>query len=213
MPAFSLEAGARADFLGESGGAAAIASVGTEDGDRRDGGDSADASRGCRWRGRLEPVAGSRRATGRSSRKAAGVVARIELAEEGWRLSVGDAAPGAPVPGDVAAIVTGTAADILLLDAAVGLLADGDTRDLVAWFCGPTLDCDGVQPRVFTVTGLGNQLIRGHRIYESTNAYHVLRADGGEGDELRYWVATPGLFSGGPVRVEVDGEAFWRRIR
>ena len=213
MPAFPLEAGARADFLGESGGAAAIASVGTEDGTvvtaairPTPRGDADGADDWNLWR----ITAGEGTLFAESGGES---LARAELAEEGWRLRVGDAAPGAPVPGDFAAMVTGTAADILLLDAAVGLLAEGETRDLVAWFCGPTLDCDGVQARVFTVTGLGNQLIRGHRIYESTNAYRLTPTDGGEGDELRYWVATPGLFSGGPVRVEVDGEAFWRRIR
>ena len=56
--------------------------------------------------------------------------------------------------------------------------------------------CDGVEARAFTVTGLGTQLIRGHRIYESTNAYDLVPADGeeadggpadrGEADRLRY---------------------------
>ena len=109
-----------------------------------------------------------------------------------------------PVPGDVAAVLTGTPADILILDAAVGVLAQGDTRALAAWRCGPTLDCAGVEADRLTVTGLGTHIVRGHRIYESTNAYAITPADGAGTGRIDYWMAPPGLFSGGPVRIE-DG--------
>ncbi len=60
-----------------------------------------------------------------------------------------------PMAGDVAAVLTGTAADILILDTAVGLLPEGESRDLVAWHCGPRFDCGGVEAERLTVTGLG----------------------------------------------------------
>ena len=101
------------------------------------------------------------------------------------------AAMGAPVPGDVAALLTGTPADILILDAAVGVLAQGDTRALAAWRCGPTVDCAGVEADRLTVTGLGTHIVRGHRIYESTNAYAIAPADGAETGRIDYWMAPP----------------------
>ena len=133
--------------------------------------------------------------------------------DEGWRLTVGDEATGTPMAADAAAVLTGTAADILILDAAVGLLPEGESRDVVAWQCGPKLDCGGVGAERLTVTGLGTQLIRGHRIFESTNAYAMGPADGGDTGHVDYWIAPPGLFSGGPVRIEADGVSSWGRIR
>lgn len=202
-PPFAPEAGARSDFLGDAGGAAAIASAATDDATVvtaaiRDADvwnllqilTSADAF-DVRRDG--EPIAGA------------------ALSDDGWRLRVGEAM-GAPVPGEAAAVMTGTPADILILDAAVGLLGEGESRALVAWRCGPRLECGGVEAERLTVTGLGTQLIRGHRIYESTNAYAIAPADGGAG-RVAYWMAPPGLFSGGPVRIEADGAASWRRIR
>ena len=93
------------------------------------------------------------------------------------------------------------------------LLAEGESRNLVAWRCGPTVDCGASVPETLTVTGLGTQLIRGHRIYESTNVYDVTPAADGDAVSIRYWMAPPGLFSGGPVRIETDGASSWRRIR
>ncbi|MYE81058.1 MAG: amidohydrolase family protein [Gammaproteobacteria bacterium] len=203
-PPFAPEAGARSDFLGEAGGAAAIASAFTEEGTVvtaaiRDAdvwnllqittsSDAFDVQRDG------EPIAGA------------------ALENDGWRLTVGGEATGAPVPGEAAAVLTGTPADILILDAAVGLLGEGESRTLVAWRCGPRLACGGVEAERLIVTGLGTQLIRGHRIYESTNAYTVAPTDDGAG-RVAYWMARPGLFSGGPVRIEADGAASWRRIR
>ena len=140
-------------------------------------------------------------------------VAGAGVGDGGWRLSIGGEATGMRMAGDAAAVMTGTAADILILDAAVGLLPAGESRDLVAWHCGPRLDCGGVEAERMTVTGMGTQLIRGHRIFESTNAYAMGPADGGDTGHVDYWIAPPGLFSGGPVRIEADGVSSWRRIR
>ena len=140
-------------------------------------------------------------------------IAGAALSDDGWRLTVGGDATGAPVPGEAAAVITGTPADILILDAAVGLLGEGESRALVAWRCGPRLECGGIEAERLTVTGLGTQLIRGHRIYESTNAYAIAPSDDGGAGQVGYWIAPPGLFSGGPVRIEADGAASWRRIR
>ena len=203
-PALSPAAGARADFLGDSGGAAAIASAPTDDGTRVTA-----AMRDPDTWNLFEITTSS--GTFVAERDGTTVVSGV-LENDGWRLSVGQAT-GLPVPGDAAVLLTGTAADILILDAAVGLLGEGESRDLAAWRCGPRLECSGVEAERLTVTGLGTQLIRGHRIYESTNAYTVAPADGGKAGHLAYWVAPPGLFSGGPVRIEVDGVSSWRRIR
>lgn len=202
-PAFALEAGARSDFLGDAGGAAAIASASTEDGTVvtaaiRD----ADV-----WN--LLRILTS--ADAFDVRRDGEPIASAALSDDGWRLTVGEAT-GAPVPGEAAAVMTGAPADILILDATVGVLREGESRALVAWRCGPRLECGGVEAERLTVTGLGTQLTRGHRIYESTNAYAVAPADGGAG-RVAYWMAPPGLFSGGPVRIEADGAASWRRIR
>ena len=204
-PAFAPEAGARSDFLGDAGGAAAIASASSADGTvvtaaLRDAGT---------WG--LFRIATSPGAF--DIERAGEPVARAVLEDDGWRLTVGGETAGVPVPGETAAVMTGTPADILILDAAVGLLGEGETRTLAAWRCGPRLECGGVEAERLTVTGLGTQLIRGHRIYESTYAYAVGPADGGDAGRVGYWIAPPGLFSGGPVRLEADGAASWRRIR
>ncbi len=204
-PPFPLEAGARSDFLDESGGAAAIASVATDDGTVV----TAAIREADAWN--LFRITASPGAV--AVERDGGPATRAVLEDDRWRLTVGDAAMGTPVPGDVAAVLTGTPADILILDAAVGVLAQGDTRALAAWRCGPTVDCAGVEADRLTVTGLGTHIVRGHRIYESTNAYAVTPADGAETGRIDYWMAPPGLFSGGPVRIEDNGVASWRRIR
>ena len=204
-PTLPPEAGAPADFLGDAGGAAAIASVSTDDG--------AVVTAAIRevdaWS--LFRITTSPGAVG--VERDGAPAARAALEDDGWRLTVGGQAVGTPVPGDVASVLTGTPADILILDAAVGVLAQGDTRTLAAWRCGPTVDCAGVEADRLTVTGLGTHIVRGHRIYESTNAYVITPADGAETGRIDYWMAPPGLFSGGPVRIEADGVSSWRRIR
>ena len=110
-------------------------------------------------------------------------------------------------------MITGTPADILILDAAVGTLAAGETRELVLWDCGPDVDCAAAAPEPLTVTGRGTVLIHGHRIYESAHAYQVRPRDGAAGRSIDYWMAPPGLFSGGPVRIDFDAQRGWRRVR
>ena len=204
-PPLPPEAGAPADFLGDAGGAATIASVATDDGAVV----TAAIREADAWH--LFRITASPGAVG--VERDGAPVARAVLEDDGWRLTVGDAAMGTAVPGDVAALLTGTPADILILEAAVGVLAQGDTRALAAWRCGPTLDCAGVEAERMTVTGLGTRIVRGHRIYESTNAYAITPMDGADTGRIDYWMAPPGLFSGGPVRIEDDGVASWRRIR
>ncbi len=138
---------------------------------------------------------------------------RPERTSGDWQLRVGDAVVGAATVGDVAAVITGTPADILILDAAVGLLAADETRELVLWRCGPTLDCAGAKAEPMTVTGVGTEIINGHKAYESTNVYRVRPRRGRDRGAIDYWIAPPGLFSGGPVRIEVDGVSRWRRLR
>ncbi len=205
LPLIPPEAGARADFLGESGGAAAIASAPTDDGTLV----TAAIREADTWNLFRITTHEGVFAVERDGQP----VASAALEDGGWRLTVGGEATGTPMAGDAAAIMTGTAADILILEAALGLLPEGASRDLVAWRCGPRLDCAGVEAERLTGTGLGTQLIRGHRIYESTNAYAIAPGDGGDTGRVDYWIAPPGLFSGGPVRIEADGVASWRRIR
>ncbi len=203
-PPIPPEAGARSDFLGDSGGAASIASNRSGEGTVVTAAIRDDAD----WR------------TFRIASKAGAFVVeedgtpllRAESGNEGWHLTVGSQAAGDALPGDAAAVLTGTAADILILDAAVGPLPEGESRDLVAWRCGPRFDCNETAPEALTVTGLGTHLIRGHRIWESTNVYDLVPPGGGSGS-IRYWMAPPGLFSGGPARLETDGVQDWRRIR
>ena len=204
-PPIPPESGARADFLGESGGAATIASAPTDDGTLV----TAAIREADTWKLFRITTRGGAFDIERDGEPVAGAA----LEEGGWRLTVGGEATGMPMAGDVAAVLTGTAADILILDAAVGLLPEGESRDLVAWHCGPGLDCGGVEAERLTVTGLGTQLIRGHRIFESTNAYAIAPAVGGDTGQVNYWIAPPGLFSGGPVRIEANGVSSWRRIR
>ena len=204
-PAIPPEAGTRSDFLGDSDGAVSIASV-------RNGDETAVTAsiRGNgSWRTYLiRSIAGAFTVEENGS-----PALRAESSDDGWRLHIGSQAVGRAVRGDAAAVLTGTPADILILDAAVGLLAEGDSRDLVAWRCGPAVDCGASAPETLTVTGLGMHLVRGHRIWESTNVYDVTPAADSNADSIRYWMAPPGLFSGGPVRIETDGAPSWRRIR
>ncbi len=204
-PAIPPEAGARSDFLSDSGGAVSIASV--------QNGDETTVTAAIRgdgaWRTFLiRSIAGALVVEENGSS-----ALRAESSEDGWRLHIGSQAVGRAVRGDAAAVLTGTPADVLILDAAVGLLAEGDSRDIVAWRCGPAVDCGAIAPETLTVTGLGTRLIRGHRGYESTNVYDVVPAADGDAGSIRYWMAPPGLFSGGPVRIETDGAPSWRRIR
>ena len=204
-PAIPPEAGARSDFLSDSGGAVSIAST-------RDGEESI-VTAAIRDNGNWRTFVIRSSAGALVVEENGSSALHAESSEDGWRLSIGSQAVGDVMPGDVAAILTGTPADILILDAAVGLLAEGESRDLVAWRCGPAVDCGAAAPETLTVTGLGTQLVRGHRIYESTNVYDVAPAADGNAVSIRYSVAPPGLFSGGPVRIETDGAPSWRRIR
>ncbi|MDE0365686.1 MAG: amidohydrolase family protein [Gammaproteobacteria bacterium] len=197
-------AGARSDFLSDAGGAASIASSRSGDGTVVTAAIRDDAD----WRTfRISSTVGVFTVEEDGSS-----VLRAESGDRGWRLTVGSEAAGEALPGDAAAVLTGTAADILILDAAVGLLPEGKSRNLVAWRCGPRFDCSESAPERLTVTGLGTHLIRGHRIWESTNVYDLVPPGGGPGS-IRYWMAPPGLFSGGPARLETDGVQHWRRIR
>ena len=203
-PPMPPQAGARSDFLSDSGDAASIASSRSGDGTVVTAAirDSTD------WRTfRISSTPGVFTVEEDGS-----PVLRAESGDLGWRLTVGSETAGDALPGDVAAVLTGTAADILILDAAVGPLPEGEFRNLVAWRCGPRFDCSRSTPQRLTVTGLGTHLIRGHRIWESTNVNDIVPPGGGSGS-IRYWMAPPGLFSGGPARLEADGVQDWRRIR
>ena len=199
------EAGARSDFLSESGGAASIASART--------GDGTTLTAAIRENGAWRSFRITSNTTAFIVKEDGSPTRSVELTEDGWQLAMGSQAAGDAVPGNAGAILTGTAADILILDAVVGLLGEGETRDLVAWRCGPAFECRDSQAERLTVTGLGPQLVRGHRIYESTNVYDVGPTSGGGSGSIRYWMAPPGLFSGGPIRIEADGAQTWRRIR
>jgi|GEM_PF-2264470 len=126
----------------------------------------------------------------------------------GWRISGNDKA----LKADVAVVLTNTPADIATLYAAAGKLPAGEKRTVAVWSCDVAKSCENAKGRVMELTGLGKDIMSEHMNYEDSYAHRLLPVDG-DGSQVDYWVADAAFFGGGPIRMVVDENLEWRRLR
>ncbi|MSQ97894.1 MAG: hypothetical protein EXR85_01125 [Xanthomonadales bacterium] len=204
-PAFPADAGVSSDFLGGEDGAVRIATSQAEG--------VTTVTAAIRNQGEWNTTAVTAALGSVSVAQEGQADMQTVKSDGGWQLKIGNDLLGTPSPGDIATVLTGTPADILILNAVAGQLGVGETLDLVMWRCGAGLDCTGAEAEAMTVTGLGPQIINGHRIFESANAFRIREPGGSAAGSIDFWYAPPALYSGGPVRIEFDGVNNWRRVR
>ncbi|MCZ8132618.1 MAG: hypothetical protein O9284_15145 [Steroidobacteraceae bacterium] len=144
----------------------------------------------------------------------------VRVRREGavWVLGSSSAVQATPGAAPAAVVLTGTPADILLLDAVASGLGVGQARAFVAWRCSSPLSCDGASATTGEIVGRGFEIIGTGSMIAGTLGYEVRRvevpgADGRTAVLQRYWVGDGPLYSGEAFRIEGAGVGDWMRVR
>lgn len=124
----------------------------------------------------------------------------------GWTAPDGEA-----IAADAAAIVTGTPMDILLLNAAAGMLGKDEAKTLAVLPIDLATGKTTAGITQATLTGGGRDIVFAQGGFEDSYI-HSLDMDGDGQADATYWLAGFDPFGGGPIRYFNEGAQDWKRV-
>jgi imidazolonepropionase-like amidohydrolase len=198
-----------ADFIGPDGWAARVWTAAGEGAATIHAALRDSSGQWQRWQATL-------RTNGWALRDTEGRETHVERADAGWLLRSAGSERRLSTSTAPVVVLTGTPADMLLLNVIGAQLQSGETREVVAWRCDARLRCATDQIMTATLSSTGFEIVRVGTGFAGTRGYIMRehgRPLGNDAETLRLWVGDGPIYGGEPFRMEGAGVSSWARMR